>query len=317
MDPVPDRPLPVTAADERRHAAGPERLWCESIDFDFFAPDASIAGWVRLDLYVNLGVAWYHSLVVGSGRRIVAVADCAVPLPRANAWEIRTDGLWADHTCETAVDHWSLANEAFAIAVDEPTELDVAEPRGERTPLGLDLEFEVDGEARHDATTTRYASPCRAHGEILVGDEQIELDGWGQRHHSWGVLDRWADARLWTAGRMEDGERFEVSDRRIPGMPLGAGYRQGGPDGYRPIGLPDPHAAVETSEDIGAHGYPRGGRVRATGVGLDLALTPVALAPLRFLGPEAQQCRSLRALCRFTDGAGTNGVGWAEWNQPM
>lgn len=316
MDVVPERPPTVSAADERRHAAGPERLWCESIDFDFFAPDASIAGWVRLDLYLNLGVAWYHSLVVGPGRPIVAVADCAVPLPRSSAWEIRTEGLWADHTCETAVEHWSLANEAFAIAVDDPAELDVADPRGERTPLGLDLEFEADGEVRHDATTTRYAAPCRAHGEILVGDEQIELDGWGHRHHSWGVLDRWANGWMWTAGRMDDGVRFHALGIRTPGGATGFGYREGGSDGYQPIGFPDPHAAVEASEDLVAHGFPRAGRVRAHAVGLDLVVAPLVLAPVFLVGPDGQQCRSLRALCRFTDGAGARGLGWTEWNQP-
>lgn len=316
MDPIADRPPSVTAADERRHAAGPGRLWCESIDFDFFAPDASIAGWVRLDLFPNLGVAWYHSLVVGPGRPTVAVADCAVPLPRANAWEIRTEGLWADHTCETAVDHWSLANEAFAIAVDDPAELDVAEPRGDRTPLGLDLEFEADGEVRHDATGTHYAAPCRVHGEILVGDQQIELDGWGQRHHSWSVRDWWADGWMSTAGRMDDGVRFHARAVSTPVGVAGFGYRQGGPDGYQPIGFPEPDAAVESSAELAAHGFPRAGRVRAPTGGLDLVVAPLALAPVRVVGPEGRQGRSLRALCRFTDGTGRRGLGWTEWQSP-
>lgn len=316
MDRVPDRPPTVTTVDERRHAAGPERLWCESIDFDFFAPDASIAGWVRLDLYVNLGVAWYHALLVGPGRPTVAVADCTVPLSRAGSWAIRTEGLWADHTCETAVEHWSIGNEAFAIAVDDPAELYAPEPRGERIPLGLDLEFEADGEADHDATTTRYELPCRVHGEILVGDEQIELDGWGQRHHSWGALDWWTHGWVSAGGRMDDGERFHAAATRTVAGTTGSGYRQGGPGGHRSIGVPDPHDAVTASEDLGVHGFPTAARLRAPAVGLDLAVAPVALAPARLVGPDGQQSRVPHALCRFTDGAGNRGLGWAAWNQP-
>ena len=58
-----DLPVPVelTAADERAHAPGEERLWGESWYFDFTNREGTLGGYVRLGLYPNLG----RGLVLG------------------------------------------------------------------------------------------------------------------------------------------------------------------------------------------------------------------------------------------------------------
>ncbi len=91
--------------------------------------------------------------------------------------------------------------------------------RGDQVPMGLDLEWETDGEPYHYVRTTRYEVPCRVHGEILLGSETIELDGWGQRDHSWAPRDWWQFGWVWTAGRLSDGTRFHASDIRSPRGP--------------------------------------------------------------------------------------------------
>jgi hypothetical protein len=137
------------AADEKRHASGEEQLWGESWYFDFFAADGSIGGWVRLGLYPNLDVAWYHAYVVGPDRPILAVSDLDIPMPASPGLEIRANSLWADHTCETALEHWTVGNEAFALEVDAPAAMYADIPRGDQVPLGLDLEWETDGVPYH------------------------------------------------------------------------------------------------------------------------------------------------------------------------
>ena len=93
----------------------------------------------------------------------------------------------------------TLGCEAFALGLDDPAEM-YGDPRGERVPFGLDLEWDTDGDAyAYPPGTTRYEVPCRVHGEILVGDETIEFDGIGQRDHSWGVRDWWTLG--WTLDR--------------------------------------------------------------------------------------------------------------------
>jgi hypothetical protein len=299
---------PVDAVDERAHAPGSEELWSESWYFDFFAADGSIGGWVRIGLYPNLGVAWYHAFVVGPGRPIVAVADLEVPLPARGSLELRSHGLWAEHTCETALDHWSLGNEAFAISVDDPAELYQREPRGEQVPMGLDLEWETDGKPHHYLYTTRYEIPCRVHGEVLVGDERIELDGWGQRDHSWGERDWWKMGWVWHAGRLEDGTRFHGSDIRIPDVDVGFGYVQSAE------GDGEGTNSVHATEELGQHGLPVSASIEIAD--LALAIEPIAFAPTLLTWKDKVD-RFPRALCRVSAADGRLGLAWTEWNQPQ
>jgi hypothetical protein len=300
--------IEIAPADEGRHAAGPEQLWSESWYFDFFDADGAVGGWVRLGLYPNLGVSWYHAFVVGPKRATVAVCDLEAPLPTGSGLEIRTHGLWADEVCETALDHWTIGNEAFGLGIDEPAAMYAATPVGERVPLGLDLEWETDGTPYHYGATTRYEIPCRVHGEVLVGDERLAIDGHGQRDHSWGVRDWWQFGWCWTSGRLDDGTRFHGSDIRIPGVDIGFGYVQGN-------GEMATTNAVEAEEDVDGQGFPLQGRV--TIGDLSLGIEPVAFGPA-LLTWEGKVSRFPRALCRFTDSAaGRAGLGWTEWNQPQ
>ena len=181
----------LTDADELAHPPGDERLWGESWYFDFTDRAGTLGGYVRLGLYPNLGVAWYWACLVGEGRPLVTVIDHEVALPKAPSLEIRADGLWADHIVETPFDHMTLGCEAFAVAVDDPAEV-YGDLRGDRVPFGFDLEWETDRGGLYPwIGTTRYEVSCNVHGEVLVGDETIELDGIGQRDHSWGVRDWW------------------------------------------------------------------------------------------------------------------------------
>lgn len=305
----------VDPGDEARHEPGAEQLWQESWYFDFTAPDGSIGGWIRLGLYPNLGVAWYHAFVCGPGRPTVAVSDLHVPLP-ASTLEVRTHGLWAEHVGTHPLERWQLANEAHGVAVDDPGELYRPDGgRGDPVPMGLDLEWETDGEPYHYVHTTRYEIPCLVHGEVLVGSERIELDGYGQRDHSWGVRDWWQFGWVWTAGRLDDGTRFHASDIRVPDMRIGFGYLQPADGPVVPAAWPDPSdGSVHAEEVLGEHGLPTSASMAVAGV--DLAMTPLAFAPALLVAPDGRTGRFPRALCRFDTPDGRTGFGWTEWNQP-
>ena len=88
--------------------------------------------------------------------RLLVVREDDLPAPRGADLDVRAEGLWLSLVCETPDEHWTVGLEAFALAVDHPDD-----ERGDLVPLGLDIEWEAPG---------------RVTGELLVGDERIELD---------------------------------------------------------------------------------------------------------------------------------------------
>ena len=312
----PTVPAGMTAADEGRHQPGPEPLWNESWYFDFASADGTLGGYVRLGLYPNLGVAWYWGCVVGEGRPLVTVIDHEVPLP-STGLEVRSEGLWAAHNQETAFEHWSLGCEAFAVGVDDPAEV-YGDLRGDRVPFGLDLEWETVGGAYPYPGIDRYEVPCRVTGEVLVGQERIELDGPGQRDHSWGVRDWWTVGWSWCSAALDDGTRTHATHVTLgpdDDVVYATGYLQ--PPGGTPLGT----EVRRRDQVLGRDGLPSEGHLVLAGLDgaadVDLAITPVAFSPVGLVGPEGQRSRFPRALCRYAAADGRTGVGWTEWNQPQ
>lgn len=305
---------PVAAADEGPHRPGPEPLWNESWYFDFAAVDGSLGGYVRLGLYPNLGVAWYWGCLVGEDRPLVTVIDHEVPLPTTGL-EVRSEGLWAAHNLEDPLEHWSLGLEAFAVGVDDPTEV-YGDLRGDRVPFGLDLEWETQGGAYPYPGVDRYEVPCRVTGEVLVGQERIEVDGPGQRDHSWGLRDWWTYGWCWTSAAWDDGSRSHATHVTLGADTLyDTAYLQD--RGGRPVGT----SVRGRGQDLGPGGLPTQGHLalgaRDGADELALDIDPVAFAPVHLVAPDGRRSRFPRALCRYAAADGRRGVGWTEWNQPQ
>ena len=304
-------------ADETAHPSGPELLWGESWYFDFASRIGDLGGYVRVGHYPNLGVVWYWACLVGEDRPLVMVVDHAVPPPRPGSLELRNPGLWADHNVEEPLQRWSLGLEAFGVALDDPADA-YRGLVGDRTALGFDLEWETDGEPyAWPAGLDRYEIPCRVHGEILVGDERVELDGVGQRDHSWGVRDWWASGWCWTAFHLDDGTHLHAV---VPdGIPVALGYLQEPGRGVRDNQI----GAVEAVP--GPDGIPVRAHLDVDALRVDV--DPVAWAPVLLIGPDGRESRFPRALarCEVSGSSGAapgpgdtlrRGVGWIEFNQP-
>lgn len=300
---------PLTVDDERAHPPGDERLWGESWYFDFAQRDGSLGGYVRLGLYPNLGVAWWWAYLVGDGRPLVAVRDHEVPVPQQGL-EVRTEGLWGEVVCETPHEHWSIGMEAFGVALDDPADAYRGE-RGDRVAVGLDLEWEERGPLYPYAMTTRYEQACRVTGEVLVGDETIEVDAVGERDHSWGVRDWWSFGWIWTAGQLDDGTAFHAAGSHADGATLWrAGFVLAG-DGP----LEDIETFAATTE-LGDEGFPTSATFGVGTIG-DLAVEPLGFGPVELRAEDGRVSRFPRAMCRFTAADGRGGIGWTEWNQPQ
>jgi len=295
--------------DEARHEPGSDPLWSESYYLDFVDPKLGVAGYVRLGLCAGLSQAWYWACLVGEDRPLVTVIDHDIALPTPPSTEIRGEGLWADYIVETPLDHVTVGVEAFAVGVDDPSEV-YGDLRGDRVPIGMDLEWETDGGVYPYPGVTRYEVPCRVHGEVLVGQEVLNIDGWGQRDHSWGARDWWSMAWSWTAGWLDDGTRFHGTSVDIGGTTVyGTGYVQ--PPGAPMVGTDQ----VARSQVLGPAGLPTEGRWKIGD--LDLRVEPVAFAPVLLTADDGRVSRFPRAWTRFVASDGRTGHGWTEWNQPQ
>lgn len=154
--------------------------------FEFWSPKVTFAGHLAILRFPQQAVAWYTTAVFRLDAPVVALAD-AFSLKRS--LELRGDGLWADHNLEDPFVHWSVGLEAFALALDDP-----ADERGERVPLGYDLDWEMDAAAIAPLDDDGgYEQPARVHGEVLLGTDAYELDALGWRSHR--SLAAWAPGR--------------------------------------------------------------------------------------------------------------------------
>lgn len=287
-------------ADEHPHDPVADG-WSETWSFDFASADGELGGWVALTRFADH--AWYQASLAGPHRQLLTVLDHQVPF-RTNPMEVRTTGLWADHTCETPLDHWTLGLETFALGLDDPLELH-GRQHGDSVALGFDLEWETDGpvlEHPQPAGVEGYELACRVHGEVLVGRDVIDLEGVGTRSHRWGPLDWAGDGGWHLSGVVEGPTQWSVDHRG--GATHVVRVREGGV-----VGSSDVRGQVTTDE----HGLPTGatvdlgdGRLRAE----VLAVTPV---PIEL---DGSQVRRPRALARLRTHDGWVGVGWLELRGP-
>lgn len=178
-------PTVAQSDDEGDHQASDDVAWHESHRVDAVFPAAEIALSLMIAKYPARGHVTFHAAMVRLARPPVVVVEFDVPLPR-HGWEIRASGLWADHVCETPMEHWSYGLEAFGLAIDDPAEL-LGSAVGDRVPLGWELEFEARAPAHLTGSASRYGQIGSVHGLLLEHQRTTEVDGYGVRSHWWGT----------------------------------------------------------------------------------------------------------------------------------
>ncbi len=230
-------------SSDRAHRWPGTAEWFELFDLLFFSPQGSLGGHLTVLRWPASNQAWYWAAVVRAGQPSAVVVETDLALP-ADSIELRGSGIWADHICEDPLVHWSYGLEAFALALDDPDEAFAAPPpspgthvevRGERVPLGFDLEWEAT-----DTSTVQladgFAHPGRVHGVILLGADAYDLDGFGVRLRRWGV-----------------GPHPVGLGSATPGRPVAAVRRADGAwlVGEVPLAVPGPRSVVQWTTPAG------------------------------------------------------------------
>ncbi len=301
----------IDPVDEGRHSPGEELLWNESYYFDWFAPDGSSGGYVRVGFYPNLHKVWYWACCVRQGAELVTLIEHDIALPASpSSLELRGDGVWADHVVETPLEHMSINLESFALCMEDPAAVYRRE-YGTRVPFGCELDFVTDGFGyQWPPITPRYEIPCVVTGTVQIGQDTIEVDGFGQRDHSWGAArDWWSTTWNWTAGRFSDGSRFHSAGAFAPGQDFGVAYLES-PDRR---GLHELSSVRVEVADAATHLPER------TTVGLgdvEVLFAPTLFSPVLLVSDVGQRSYFPRALASARASDGRDGWAWIEWNQP-
>jgi hypothetical protein len=207
-------------ADEHPHEPGPDRWWCEQWTFDVAAADGlgTCTGYAVLPSQRR---AWYWTAVVRPGEPLLHLVELEAPFSR-HVLEVRTGGLWAAHVCEAPFEQWTVANELYALALDDPADA-LGHGRGHVTPAALDAEWyaasppeEIDGGYRQAGTVDGVIE--------LKGGPVHFANAAGERTHRWGVLvpaSRAAEeprpAGRWVPFPLDGPEGPEVLDRVLTG----------------------------------------------------------------------------------------------------
>ena len=169
---------------ELRPVAGSHAWWAETWAFSWVGPPA---GFVRLAVLPRQRKAWFWAGVVRADGPYVLCRDLDLAMPASvETLELRGHALWTHAICETPFEHWTVAMEAYAVAMDDPTEAWRGE-RGERVGLAFDLEWECPSPPV--LPSEPYELICSVNGTLQLDDDAWELSCFGRRSHQWGVQD--------------------------------------------------------------------------------------------------------------------------------
>jgi len=59
---------------------------------------------------------------------------------RSDPLLVKGDGLWAEHTCDAPMEQWTVTNETYATALDDPDDA-LGRAYGEPTAVAFDIEW--------------------------------------------------------------------------------------------------------------------------------------------------------------------------------
>lgn len=157
--------------------------------------DAAQEEWLFTSWTTSLGIvsgyriagptAWYWAALARPGEPLVHVTEWHVPR-RSDPLLVKADGLWAEHTCDAPMAQWTVANETYAAALDDP---DDALGRAYGTPTAVAFDVEWYATAEPSPVESGYEQRGVVHAEIeLAGTPGLRLEeAAARRWHRWGT----------------------------------------------------------------------------------------------------------------------------------
>ncbi len=191
LDPTTLGSFGIRPEDEHVHRASPdEPHWNESVFYDWIA-GPEVAGHVRIGRAPNQGRVWLWVFLRIEGEWLV-LEQPHLPLAAfGDGFDADLPGLRIRRSVETPllVNRLQVAGTARQVT---------GERAGALVPFEIDLGFEAVGPAHslgeqtlagHSTeaySSNRYEQPVKVRGHHRVGTRRFEVEGHGERDHSWG-----------------------------------------------------------------------------------------------------------------------------------
>ena len=299
---------PDPADDAGRHTPGPEPTWNESWYFDAVSDDGTLGLYTRLGRVPNQDLCIYTAAIVGPGRPAIMLVNYEAPLPPMDddAQLIDIDELRADQVCDEPLQQFHVRVIGAAQSHADQSAPLRDEP-GEPVEIAMDLVWSTTGAPYLWRQSTRYEVPCRVTGTVRIGDEEISFAGPGQRDHSWGSRDWWANDWMWSAFHLDDGTHTHaVTIPQLPGFAVGYVQRDGAVDEIE---------TGTTTETVADNGLITDAHIVSGPDALELDVTPQAFGALRLVAPDGRVTHFPRAMATVRAEDGRTGTGWIEWNR--
>lgn len=164
-------------ADERPHPGAAVEEWV-------FTAWVSGAGLVSAYRRPAIEPGWYWAALARVDRPVLHIADWDVPR-RSDPLLVKAHGLWAEHVCERPMEQWTVTNETYAVALDDPAD---ALGRGYGTPSAMAWDLEWYATAPAVTVEGGYAQDGVVHGIVELEGGPLDLrEAPARRWHRWGA----------------------------------------------------------------------------------------------------------------------------------
>jgi hypothetical protein len=127
--------------------------------------------------------AWYWAAVARRGEPLLHVTEWDVR-PRGDPLLVKAHGLWAEHVCDVPMEQWTVANETYAAALDDPDDA-LGRAYGQPSPVAVDLEWYATAAAR--PLPHGFVQDGVVHGLVELAGGPLELaEVPARRWRRWG-----------------------------------------------------------------------------------------------------------------------------------
>ena len=171
---------PFAVADESSHEGCVDE-WV----FAAWTPDGAIGVLTGQRTHRARRRIEYWWSLVRADRPLLHVTDWSVPM-RTDPLLVKGEQLWAEATCESPFEQWTIGNETYAAALDDPDDA-LGRAHGAPTPVAIDLEWYATGAP--DPVAHGYRQGGVVHGVVeIAGEASIDLvEVPALRWHRWST----------------------------------------------------------------------------------------------------------------------------------